>query len=61
MMGRAEAERRRVEAVVETLAMTHRAGESLSDLTHDVRNMVTALGLYCDCLLYTSTELQSFG
>lgn len=50
MMGRAEAERRRVEAVVETLAMTHRAGESLSDLTHDARNMVTALGLYCDLL-----------
>ncbi len=50
MMGRPEAERRRVEAVVETLAMTHRAGESLSDLTHDARNMVTALGLYCDLL-----------
>lgn len=43
-------ERRRVEAVVETLARLGGRGESLAEITHDVRNMVTALGLYCDLL-----------
>ncbi len=43
-------ERRRVEAVVETLATLHSQGESLSEVAHDARNMVTALGLYCDLL-----------
>ena len=44
------AERKRVEAVVETLAAIHHHGESLAELAHDARNMVTALGLYCDLL-----------
>jgi signal transduction histidine kinase len=48
--GMKEAERRRVEAVVETLATLHGGGESLAELAHDARNMVTALGLYCDLL-----------
>ncbi len=43
-------ERKRVEAVVETLAAIHHHGESLGELTHDARNMVTALALYCDLL-----------
>jgi signal transduction histidine kinase len=43
-------ERRRVEAVVETLANLQCAGESLAAVAHDARNMVTALGLYCDLL-----------
>ena len=43
-------ERKRVEAVVETLATLRCEGESLAELTHDARNMVTALGLYCDLL-----------
>jgi signal transduction histidine kinase len=43
-------ERRRVEKVVETLATLHSHGESLSEVAHDARNMVTALGLYCDLL-----------
>jgi len=43
-------ERRRVEAVVETLAALHGQGESLAEVAHDARNMVTALGLYCDLL-----------
>ena len=43
-------ERKRVEAVVETLAMVGSRGETLAEVTHDVRNMVTALGLYCDLL-----------
>lgn len=43
-------ERRRVETVVETLATLGSRGESLSEVAHDARNMVTALGLYCDLL-----------
>ena len=48
--GRGEFERSRVEAVVETLAALHGQGESLAEVAHDARNMVTALGLYCDLL-----------
>jgi signal transduction histidine kinase len=48
--GWGEAGRKRVEAVVETLANSRSAGESLAELAHDARNMVTALGLYCDLL-----------
>jgi signal transduction histidine kinase len=44
------AERKRVEAVVETLANLRGKGESLAEVAHDARNMVTALGLYCDLL-----------
>jgi signal transduction histidine kinase len=44
------AERRRVEAVVQTLAALRSGGESLAEVAHDARNMVTALGLYCDLL-----------
>ena len=43
-------DRRRVEAVVETLATVRGRGESLDEVAHDARNMVTALGLYCDLL-----------
>jgi signal transduction histidine kinase len=43
-------ERKRVEAVVETLADLCGGGESLAEVAHDARNMVTALGLYCDLL-----------
>jgi signal transduction histidine kinase len=42
--------RTRVEAVVETLANLRSRGESLAEVAHDARNMVTALGLYCDLL-----------
>jgi signal transduction histidine kinase len=35
---------------VEALAAMHGTGESLSELAHDARNMVTALGLYCELL-----------
>jgi signal transduction histidine kinase len=45
-----EAGRKRVEAVVESLANSRCAGESLAEVAHDARNMVTALGLYCDLL-----------
>jgi signal transduction histidine kinase len=50
METKAVAERKRVEAVVETLAAIHNHGESLGELAHDARNMVTALSLYCDLL-----------
>jgi len=42
--------RRRVEAVVQTLATLASHGETLAEVAHDARNMVTALGLYCDLL-----------
>lgn len=42
--------RRRVEAVVQTLAALGCRGETLAEVAHDARNMVTALGLYCDLL-----------
>jgi len=48
--GRGGAERKRVEAVMETLATLHDAGENMAEVAHDARNMVTALGLYCDLL-----------
>jgi signal transduction histidine kinase len=49
-MGVSATGRKRVEAVVETLANLGGKGESLSAVAHDARNMVTALGLYCDLL-----------
>jgi signal transduction histidine kinase len=48
--GQSGTERRRVEAVVETLSSLRNKGESLAEVAHDTRNMVTALGLYCDLL-----------
>jgi signal transduction histidine kinase len=49
-MNRDGVERQRVDAVVETLANLRGSGESLAEVAHDARNMVTALGLYCDLL-----------
>jgi signal transduction histidine kinase len=48
--GAGAADRKRVEAVVDTLANIYREGESLAELAHDARNMVTALSLYCNLL-----------
>jgi len=39
-----------LEAIVDTAATQRGARESLAELAHDARNMVTALGLYCDLL-----------
>jgi signal transduction histidine kinase len=50
LRGPAGADRKRVEAVVETLATMRRESETLAEVAHDARNMVTALGLYCDLL-----------
>jgi signal transduction histidine kinase len=44
------AERKRVAAIVETLANSLGGGETLEEVAHDARNMVTALLLYCDLL-----------
>lgn len=44
------AERKRAEAVEEILANSLGAGETLAEVVHDARNMVTALWLYCDLL-----------
>jgi signal transduction histidine kinase len=44
------AEKKRVEAVVKRLATKGSRGESVAEVAHDARNMVTALGLYCDLL-----------
>ena len=44
-----QAERKRVEAVVETLAAIHNHGESLAELAHDASNMVTALRSIATC------------
>ena len=44
------AERKRVEAIVETFTSLDNHGETLGELAHDARNMVTALSLYCDLL-----------
>ena len=44
------AERKRLEVVVETLATIGSRGETVAEVAHDARNMVTALGLYCDLL-----------
>jgi signal transduction histidine kinase len=45
-----KSERRRVETVVETLSTLRGESENLAEVAHDARNMVTALGLYCDLL-----------
>lgn len=55
-----EAERRRVESVVETLATLRNNGESLAEIAHDARNMVTTLGLYCDLLEEPNVLAPSF-
>lgn len=47
---RNNAQRERVEKVVETLATLRNESETVAEVAHDARNMVTALGLYCDLL-----------
>jgi signal transduction histidine kinase len=44
------AERKRLETVIETLATVGNRAETVAEVAHDARNMVTALGLYCDLL-----------
>jgi signal transduction histidine kinase len=42
--------RMRVETLVESMSQGVERGETVADLAHDARNMVTALALYCDLL-----------
>ena len=44
------AERTKVEAVVERIVTAGCRGETMAEVAHDARNMVTALSLYCDLL-----------
>jgi Signal transduction histidine kinase len=44
------AERKRFEAVADTLLAVGSRGETVAEVAHDARNMLTALGLYCDLL-----------
>ena len=43
-------EQKRADKVVATLTMLGNHGESVAEIAHDARNMVTALDLYCDLL-----------
>jgi signal transduction histidine kinase len=43
-------DRARSEARIETLFQASSSGETVAELAHDARNMVTALGLYCELL-----------
>lgn len=45
-----ETEGTRAEVILETLDPTGSRSESVAEVAHDARNMVTALGLYCDLL-----------
>ena len=42
--------RRREDRIASALTELDRRRESLAEVAHDARNMVTALGLYCDLL-----------
>jgi signal transduction histidine kinase len=43
-------ERKRIDAMVQAQATMSGPAETLAEVTHDARNMVSALGLYCDLL-----------
>ena len=43
-------EQKKVNGVVEVLSSLANHGESMAEIAHDARNMVTALDLYCDLL-----------
>ena len=43
-------EQKRADKVVATLTMLGNHGETVAEIAHDARNMVTALDLYCDLL-----------
>ncbi len=45
-----ETEQKQVDKVVEVLSTLGHHGESVAEIAHDARNMVTALDLYCDLL-----------
>ena len=54
------AEQERLELVLGTLARLGRPDENLAEVAHDARNMVTALGLYCELLKQPGVLSDSF-
>jgi signal transduction histidine kinase len=54
-------QRLRVEKVVQTLAGLGGSGNDLAQIAHDARNMMAALGLYCDLLEEPGVLATPFG
>lgn len=53
-------EQKQVDEVVATLTTLGNHGESVTELAHDARNMVTALDLYCDLLQQPGVLAEPF-
>ncbi|MBS1802077.1 MAG: sensor histidine kinase [Acidobacteria bacterium] len=53
-------EQKRVDKVVATLTTLGHHGETVAEIAHDARNMVTALELYCDLLQQPGVLMQPF-
>lgn len=53
-------EQKRVDEAVATLTTIGNKGESVAQIAHDARNMVTALDLYCDLLQQPGVLAQPF-
>ena len=53
-------EEKRVEKVVATLTALGDRGETVAEVAHDARNMVTALDLYCDLLQQPGVLAEPF-
>src|SRR3954468_19724109 len=55
-----EEELKRVDQVVATLTVLGDRGETVAEIAHDARNMVTALELYCDLLQQPGVLAEPF-
>src|SRR3954471_7912150 len=53
-------EQKQVDSVIATLTSIGERGETVAEIAHDVRNMVTALDLYCDLLQQPGVLAQPF-
>ena len=53
-------EQKRVDKVVATLAAIGNRSETVAEIAHDARNMVTALELYCDLLQQPGVLAEPF-
>jgi signal transduction histidine kinase len=53
-------EQKRTDKVVATLTMLGNQGETVAEIAHDARNMVTALDLYCDLLRQPGVLAEPF-
>lgn len=54
------ADNERLELVVNTVALRGAGGNNLAEVAHDARNMVTALGLYCELLQEPGVLTETF-